>query len=75
MLAAEMGPPSEVSLSEMCASGVAKFLERWVRIGVRRSSSSRRGRARAVSWGLLAKGFFVLKWTKGIVGTYLQAFV
>lgn len=49
---AEMGAPREVSVSEMCASGVAKFLERWVRIGVRRSSSSRRGRARAVSCGV-----------------------
>lgn len=45
-----MGAPGrEVSLSEMCASGVAKFLERWVRMGLRRSSSSRRGRAREVS--------------------------
>ena len=45
-----MGAPgSEVSASEMWASGVAKFLERCVRMGLRRSSSSRRGRAREVS--------------------------
>jgi len=49
MDAAEMEALREVSVSEVCASGVAKFLERWVRMGVRRSSSSRRGRARAVS--------------------------
>jgi len=49
MAAAVMAVPRAVSVSEMCASGVAKFLERWVRMGVRRSSSSRRGRARAVS--------------------------
>ena len=51
MLEAVMGAPREVSLSEMCASGVAKFLDRCVKMGVRRSSSSRRGRARAVSCG------------------------
>lgn len=45
-----MGAPGrELSLSEIWASGVAKFLERWVRMGVRRSSSSSRGRARDVS--------------------------
>lgn len=45
-----MGAPGrEVSVSEICASGVAKFLERWVRMGERRSSSSKRGSARAVS--------------------------
>ena len=38
-----------VSESERLESGVEKFLERWFRMGVRRSSSSRRGRARAVS--------------------------
>lgn len=37
------------SASERWESGVAKDLERWVRMGVSRSSSSRRGRARAVS--------------------------
>ena len=42
-------PGRRVSVSERWASGVAKDLERWVRIGVRRSSSSRRGRARDVS--------------------------
>lgn len=44
-----MGAPWRiVSESERLESGVAKFLERWFRIGVRRSSSSRRGKARAV---------------------------
>lgn len=42
-------PGREVSESERVESGVEKFLERWVRIGVKRSSSSRRGMARAVS--------------------------
>ena len=36
------------SVSERGESGGEKDLERWVRIGVRRSSSSRPGRARAV---------------------------
>ena len=46
-----MGAPgNEVSASERVLSGVAKDLERWARIGVRRSSSSRRGRAREVCW-------------------------
>jgi len=45
-----MGAPGRaLSESERVESGVAKFLERWLRIGVRRSSSSRRGRARAAS--------------------------
>lgn len=57
MLAAVMGAPREVSLSEMWASGVAKFFERCVRIGERRSSSSRRGRARAVSCGVVSTPF------------------
>ena len=38
--------PSE---SRKVESGVEKFFERCVRIGLRRSSSSRRGRARLVS--------------------------
>ena len=37
------------SASERVESGVAKDLLKCVRIGVRRSSSSRRGRAREVS--------------------------
>lgn len=37
-------------LDEYEASGVMKFLDKWLRIGVSRSSSSRRGRARAVSY-------------------------
>ena len=46
-----MGAPWRAeSESEREESGVAKFLDRWMRMGVRRSSSSRRGRARAVSW-------------------------
>jgi hypothetical protein len=51
MLAAEMTAP-EISdeLDMYDESGVIKFLERWLRIGVRRSSSSSRGRARAVSY-------------------------
>ena len=45
-----MGAPGNaVFESEIVESGVEKFFERWLRIGVRRSSSSRRGRARAVS--------------------------
>ena len=42
-------PGSAVSESEIVESGVEKFFERWLRIGVSRSSSSRRGRALAVS--------------------------
>ncbi len=45
---AEMAVSREVSESEMPESGVEKFLDRWFRIGVRRSSSSSRGMARAV---------------------------
>ena len=49
-----MGAPvTAESESESVESGVAKFLERCVRIGVRRSSSSRRGSARAVSCTIL----------------------
>lgn len=45
-----MGAPGRaLSESERVESGVAKFLERWFNIGVRRSSSSRRGSARAAS--------------------------
>lgn len=43
-------PGRTVSESDKVESGVAKFLERWFRIGVRRSSSSMRGNARAVIW-------------------------
>jgi hypothetical protein len=49
MSAAEMWPVRWEVDSEEANSGVLKFLERWVRIGERRSSSSRRGRAREVS--------------------------
>lgn len=41
-------PGRAVSESDIPESGVPKFLERWFNIGVSRSSSSRRGRARAV---------------------------
>ena len=45
-----MGAPGmALSESERVESGLAKFLDRWLRMGVRRSSSSRRGRARAAS--------------------------
>lgn len=42
--------PGTLSEDENVASGAVKVLERWWRIGVRRSFSSRRGSARAVSW-------------------------
>ena len=48
-LRADMSAPG-TPVSELYeASGVMKFLDRWSSIGVSRSSSSRRGRARAVS--------------------------
>lgn len=48
--AALMGAPGRaLSESERLESGVAKFLDRWLRMGVRRSSSSRRGKAREAS--------------------------
>jgi len=51
MAGAVMGPPGRaVSASVRVASGVRKDLERCARIGLSRSSSSRRGRARLVSW-------------------------
>ena len=50
MLRAEMSAPdTAVELPDMYVSGVVKFLERWLSMGVRRSSSSSRGSARAVS--------------------------
>lgn len=45
-------PESALSVSVYEESGVTKFLERWSRMGARRSSSSNLGRARAVSWKL-----------------------
>ena len=45
-----MGAPESVGVCEVSYSGAVKPCERWFRIGMRRSSSSRRGRARAVSW-------------------------
>ena len=42
-------PSMVASEEEYWASGALKDVERWARIGARRSSSSRRGRARAVS--------------------------
>ena len=42
-------PGRALSESERVESGVAKFLDKWFRIGVRRSSSSSRGRAREAS--------------------------
>lgn len=41
-------PGRDVSESARVESGVEMFLERWFKIGARRSSSSRRGRARDV---------------------------
>lgn len=56
MDAALIGAPGRAaSESEKEESGVAKFLERWLRIGVSRSSSSRRGRARLVSFSALCQ--------------------
>jgi hypothetical protein len=50
MLEAVICVPTRADELDMYAeSGVMKFLERWLRMGVSRSSSSRRGRARAVS--------------------------
>lgn len=50
MLLAEISAPGRLSfVLEYEASGVVKLLERWARIGVRRSSSSKRGSARDVS--------------------------
>ena len=50
MLAALIGAPgNDASESEKAASGVVKFLDKWLRMGVRRSSSSSRGKAREVS--------------------------
>lgn len=55
MLPAVIGAPStNPSLSEYTDSALPKFFERWFRIGVKRSSSSKRGRARLVSWEKLA---------------------
>jgi hypothetical protein len=50
ILAAEMteGPRASEEVEEANA-GVEKWVERWFKIGVRRSSSSRRGRARDVN--------------------------
>ena len=45
-----VAPERALSASERVESGVAKFLDRWFRMGVRRSSSSSRGKARAASW-------------------------
>ena len=51
MLRAEMSAPGkEVEELEYEASGVVKFLERWAKMGVRRSSSSKRGKAREVTY-------------------------
>jgi hypothetical protein len=44
-------PSILASEEEYAASGAVKFCERWARMGARRSSSSRRGRARDVSCG------------------------
>jgi hypothetical protein len=51
MLVARMAerPSMLASDDEYAASGAVKDCERWARIGASRSSSSRRGRARAVS--------------------------
>lgn len=43
-------PDAAPPLDAYEASGVTKFLDMWLRIGVRRSSSSSRWRALAVSW-------------------------
>jgi len=49
MLRAEISAPGRAVVEEEYeASGVVKLFERWARMGVRRSSSSRRGRARDV---------------------------
>lgn len=49
--AALMGAPGRaLSESERVESGVAKLLDRWFRMGVKRSSSSSRGSARAASY-------------------------
>ena len=49
ILAELMGAPGNaLSASVRLASGAANDLERWARMGVSRSSSSSRGRARAV---------------------------
>ena len=45
-----VAPERALSESERVESGVAKFLDRWFRMGVRRSSSSSRGKARAASY-------------------------
>lgn len=50
MLRAEISAPGRLDEDdENEASGVVKLFDRWARIGVRRSSSSRRGSAREVS--------------------------
>lgn len=50
MALAVIGAPStKPSFSEYTDSALPKFFERWFRIGVKRSSSSKRGRARLVS--------------------------
>lgn len=55
MFRAEMSAPGRaVEDEEYCASGVVKFCERCCRIGVIRSSSSRRGRAREVAYLLVS---------------------
>lgn len=48
MLRADISAPSTAVSELELASGVVKFWERWVRIGVNRSSSSSRGSARDV---------------------------
>ena len=46
MLRAEMSAPGRVvEVLEYEASGVVKFWDKWVRMGVKRSSSSNLGRA------------------------------
>jgi hypothetical protein len=50
MVAAEMAEAARASEEvEEAKAGVEKWVERWFKMGVRRSSSSRRGRARDVS--------------------------
>ena len=46
-------PGRLLSESDSVESGVTKFLDRWLRMGVRRSSSSRRGRARAARYSVV----------------------
>lgn len=58
-MAAPLGRPVAPSrVSMRLDSGVAKFLDRWFRMGVNLSSSSRRGRARAASWIFRLSAFY-----------------